>query len=605
MTRTRPAMTGAGRPLRARLRRLGAVGVVVATLTWSSACAVIPVGGPFPVSEAGDDDPMSKPFQRMVAIAPQPGWSPQQVVEGLQAAMAAYADDPEILAKYLTDEARQAWKPGGPVTVLDNGAKYDESGKIGDKEVTVSLSGTQVARIEDDDTYVPVSVGVDRKFTLVKDKTGEYRVNSLVGGLVLTEADVARAYRPTNLYYLNGAPGSGGASADMLVVDRVRLRLKPTESFAKTIIERLLEGPSKALQGAVENVFPQGTRVESVRAGDDRVVINLSGPIDSDDIFSRGLQAQLRWSLTSNNVANGRSIEVQLDGEPFYSSDTLTIPANMPDDWLGTSSGVVYYSNSKGAVYSVGTDGPGRAVAGPAGQPNGQYSDFAVIAGGYATGQGADLIAAKSRTGGIWVARAAADGHWQQWIQGASADLTPPSWHRDGTLWTYDGRSGAVLRCNPSAGRGPERIAAPSLDGFDVTGLRIARDGVRVAVTIGKHEIRVGAITGQGASTMLGNFQTLSTVDEEEIMDLAWRDGEHLVVLSQSKAGSVVKEINVGDGTVTKLPSDKRLRTLGAQGERILAGTLHKNEILESNLDKQSWTSKITTDADTPIFPLG
>ncbi|MFG1963744.1 LpqB family beta-propeller domain-containing protein [Nonomuraea sp. NPDC049028] len=597
MTRTSPSVL-------LRIRRLGVAAAVVAALLWSSACAVIPVGGPFPVGEADGGDPMNKPFQRMVAIPPQAGWSPEQVVTGLQAAMAAYADDPEILAKYLTPEARQAWKPGGPVTVLDNLVKYDVEGKIGDKEITVTLSGTQVARIENDDTYVPTSGGVDKPFTLVKDQQGDYRVKSLVGGLLLTEADVTRAYRPTNLYYLNGTPGSGGANSDMLVVDRVRLRLKPTESFAKTIIERLLKGPSKALQGAVENVFPHGTRVESVRAGDDRVVINLSGPIDPGGIFTRGLQAQLRWSLTSNNVANGRYIEVQLDGEPFYSSEAMTIPPNISDPWLGTSSNAAYYT-SKGAVYAMATEGPGRPVAGPAGQANNQYSGFAVAVGGFSVGQGADLIAAKSSAGGIWVTTAAADGRWQQWIQGASADLTPPSWHRDGTLWTYDRRNGAVLRCNPGAGRGPERIAAPSLDGFDVTRLRIARDGVRVAVTIGEHEIRVGAITGSGAAIMLGNFQTLSTVDDEKIRDLAWRDGEHLVVLSQSKAGPVVKEINVGDGTVTKLPSDTRLRTLAAQGERILAGTQKKNEILESNLDKQNWTSKIAADADTPLFPLG
>jgi hypothetical protein len=577
-----------------RTKRLGVSAVVVAVICFGSACAVIPMGGPFPVSEVEGGDPMSKPFQRMVAVAPQPTWTATQVAQGLQSAMAAYADDPGVLPGYLTPEARKTWKPDGPVTVVDNVVPVQKDGH--DQQVTVSLTGTRVAQIDDDDTYVPASGAVDSKITLVKDAQG-YHVQSLPAGLLLTQADVDRAYRPTNLYYLNGAPGSGGESSDMLVVDRVRLRIKPTENFAKTIVERLIKGPSKALQGAVENVFPAGTRVESVKAADDRVIVNLSGPIDPGDVFSKGLQSQLKWSLNRNEVANGRTIEVQVDGEPFYASESLTIPPTLDESWLDSPSESEYYT-TRGAVLAMPLKGAGRPVAGPAGQPNSVYSHFAVSGGD-------QYVAALSSAGGIWVSPVAADGRWQEWVPGGPHDLTDPSWHRDGTLWTYDRRHGAVLRSDPAIGRGPERVAAPSLDGFDVTRLRVARDGVRVAVTVGKNEIRVGAITGVGPSVMLSNFQTLSSVADEEILDIAWRDGGHLLVLSQSEAGQFVKEINVGDGTTVQLPYDKRLRTFAALDEHILAGTEKGNEILEFNEDKQQWTSKITTAADTPIFPLG
>lgn len=88
-----------------RVRPLcSAAAFALALLLAVTGCAVIPVGGPFPVDEAGSGDSVSVPFQRMVAVAPQPDWGPQQVVEGMLAAMAAYHDDPSVLPQYLTKE---------------------------------------------------------------------------------------------------------------------------------------------------------------------------------------------------------------------------------------------------------------------------------------------------------------------------------------------------------------------------------------------------------------------------------------------------------------------------------------------------------------------
>ncbi|WP_162795489.1 LpqB family beta-propeller domain-containing protein [Nonomuraea lactucae] len=592
-----------------RSRRLGAALAIVMTMFAGTGCAVIPVGGPFPMEGAGGGEELSKPFQRMIAVPPQRDWDPVQVVKGLQAAMAAYADDPTVLPAYLTPEAARAWRPDGPVTVIGNAPQFSYESKAGGKEVVIKLVGTPVARIEADDTYVPASSAAQEMeiyFTLVRDQQGAYKVKTIGSGLglLLTVDDLERAYRPTNLYFLAGPPAAGGVMPDRrLVVDRVWLRLRPTENFAQTIVRRLLGGPSKALHGAVGSVFPQGMSVRSVRSGDDRVVVDLAGPIDPEGVFADGLKAQLKWSLNSNNMANGRTIEVQLDGEPFFSSDSLTVPANWREEWLDNTVKPAYFT-SRGAVYSLNKDEPGNAVQGPAGQPS-EHRDMAMAESG-------DLVAARGRdgVGGIWVTRIAPDGQWEQWIQGAR--LTAPSWRRDGTLWTYDLANAAVIRCDPAAGRGPERVAAPGLDGLDVTSLRVARDGVRVAVTIGDSEVRVGAITGGAGAPMLGNFQTLTTVVDERITDIAWLDGERLLVLVQSKDEKVqsVREINIGDGETTQLPTGKRLKSItalraGSAGDRILAATEDSNEILEFSKDKQAWSRLVTADQGKPFFPLG
>lgn len=585
-----------------RVRPLCSAAAFALTLLLAvTGCAVIPVGGPFPVDEAGSGDSVSVPFQRMVAVAPQPDWGPQQVVEGMLAAMAAYHDDPSVLPQYLTEEARRVWKPDGAITVIDNSFRFGDLVENKDKQETiVTIQGNKTAQINEDDTYVPVSPSDDNKInrpvTLVKDASGAYKVNALQQGLLLTDADVRRAYRPTNLYYLNGTSGAD-PQPDRLVVDRVRLRIDADKSFAQTIIERLIEGPTSGLQGAVGNEFPEGARVRWIRSSDDRVVINLGGPFDPGRTFTQGFQAQLRASLSGNNLATGRTLEVLLDGEQFFSSSPLTVPATLPESWLGNDDRQVFYS-SGGAVFKLVNDGEGQPVAGPAGQPNHGYTGFAMS-------KDRDRIAARSAAGGIWVTRHALDGRWEESIPGA--DLTDPSWHRDGSLWTFDRQNGEVIRSHPITGGGPERVAAPALQGLNVTSLRMARNGVRVAVTVGSSRVQVGALTGGGGNAMLSNFQTLTTVSgSDEILDIAWSDGGHLLVLVQTKAGQVVKEINVGDGETAQLPTtNKRLERLAALGDIILATTEDSNEILEYSRDKQTWTPKPATAVDHPLFALG
>ncbi|MEV0233201.1 LpqB family beta-propeller domain-containing protein [Nonomuraea sp. NPDC050786] len=586
MTRTR--RLAAAR--RGRAWRLATVFAIVAAMALAgSGCTVIPVTGPLTVNETGSNDPLSKPFQRMIAILPQRTWGLEQTVRGLQAAMAAYADDPTVLPQYLTPEARAKWNASGPVTVIEDDFEVvppttarEEPGQA----QKVTLKGRWVAGIKEDDSYVPTGGPWEGTFELVQVQGGGYRVKSLPNGLLLTHADVARAYRATNLYYLNGS------TRDRLVVDRVRLRLRPTETYAHAILQRLLKNPTAALQGAVTTSFPPGTKILSIRS-DERVVINLSGPIDTLDPSTEALlKAQIRYSLNKNEIAKGRVIEIQVDGEP-YSIDA----PNSDDQWLDDSSDTAYYV-SKGAVHYMGKDGPSAAVPGPAGEPREGYSGFALSKDG-------TRIAAKTSTG-ISVAGLTAQGRWQEVIQGAK--LTLPTWHRDGSLWTYDQENAVLLRYDPSSGKAPERVAAPKLAGLDVTRLRIARDGVRVAVMTGENTVQIGALTGEAAGPMLGNFQLLTTTTAgNKILDVAWSDDEHLLVLVESKAGQTLNEINVGDGEVVGVPLNDvndRVTSVAALDDRVLAEA-DKGQIYELNQDRQTWTVKIESGAGSPLFPLG
>ncbi|MGW0801752.1 LpqB family beta-propeller domain-containing protein [Nonomuraea sp. NPDC002799] len=579
-----------------RTRRAGFVLVLVAIVAWAgSGCTVIPVSGPSTVNETGTGDPLSKPFQRMIAISPRPDWGPEETIKGLQAAMAAYADDPRVLPQYLTPEARSKWSASGPVTVIEEGFGFAYPNQRDSTETVqkITLKGRWVATIRPDDAYVPTGGPWEEPFELVKDEKGGYRVNRLPPGLLLTSADVARAYRATNLYYLNGS------TQDRLVVDRVRLRLAPTKSFAQTILERLLKQPTESLQGgAVTTSFPAGAKIESVGWREERVVVNLSGPIDPLDLSAEStLRAQIRYSLTKNEVAKGRIIEILLDGEPYV----MDRPES-DETWLNDSGDTAYFV-SKGAVHFLGKDGPAGTVAGPAGQPHAGYSHFALSKEKNA------LIAAKTSTG-ISVARLTQDEDWQQVIEGT--DLTAPSWNRDGSLWTYDGEKEVVLRYDPAGGRPAEVVTAQAkLQGLDITRLRVARDGVRVVMTMGENTVQIAALAGKGAATMLVNLQLLtSTEGGDKILDLAWEDDEHLLMLVETEAGQILNQINVGDGETVGVPLKEPLKSLAALDDRVLAeakkGKADRgNQIVELNPDRQTWTTKVDSEASTPLFPLG
>ncbi|PZG07722.1 hypothetical protein C1J01_40110 [Nonomuraea aridisoli] len=372
--------------------------------------------------------------------------------------------------------------------------------------------------------------------------------------------------------------------------------MKTTERFAQTVLERLLQPPTAALQGAVATSFPAGTAIESVRSGEERVVIDLASPIDPLDLsVEDALRAQIRYTLNNNDVAKGRIIEIQVNGEP-YAVDR----PNSDEHWLDDSGDYAYFV-SRGAVRYLGKDGPDGVVPGAAGEPREGYSDFAMSL----AKDGPPLVAALTTTG-VSVAPLTQEGGWQEVIHGES--LTPPTWHRDGSLWTYDRDNAVLLRYDPARGQAPERVSAPALEKLDVTRLRIARDGVRVAVTTGKNTVQIGALTGEGGGTMLGNLQLLTTTETgSEITGVAWGDDEHLLVLVQTKAGQILNEINVGDGETTGVPLKDRLDSVAALDDRILAQaeTEKGAKLVELNQDRQTWTAKVETDAGAPLFPLG
>ncbi|WP_176955328.1 LpqB family beta-propeller domain-containing protein [Sinosporangium album] len=567
----------------------------VATLVVSSACAIVPTGGiPESVSEVNKGDPLMQPFTRLIPTPPRDDWDPEAVVRGFQAAMASNDDQGRAVARqYLTKEAARVWRSEDGVSVVAS-ADFESAPFSEDaKETRVTLKSAKRAIIDDDGRYRTVKGESSWTATLVK--VGKvWRIASVPNGLIITEADVQRAYRPVNLYFLDQV-GRG------LVVDQVRLPVAPDGDFAKTVVQRLLQGPSGSLKDAAITALPDHVRVNSVTTMGDTVVVDLSEQVRGGD----PLYAQLQWTL--HDLAKDWTIELRANGEPFSGAGLRIAPNDFADfdRLLHPGTDIAGYYLHDGALHMLGSDGNGTPVAGPvwyggAGRKQLLYTEPALSM------DQEPRVAAKSSQGGIWVTSLVEGGRWQQWIAGS--DLTAPSWDRYSALWAVDRVGEATSHVLRHDGGRTRRIQAPGLLHTTVKAFQVARDGVRVAAVVedstGVH-VRLGAIVGQGDDIRVDHLQTLTDAKPGEILDIAWKDSTTLLVLLKTKAGKRLDAYSVGDGGRTQLKADERLHTIAALGDRMLAGTEKHGGILRFDAGKSEWITVAKQGAGFPVFPLG
>ncbi|OUC90821.1 LpqB family beta-propeller domain-containing protein [Streptosporangium minutum] len=575
-------------------RRVGTVGLIVALTCGVTACSVIPTGGkPISVGNPRKGNPLGDPYARVIAVPPSADWSPEEVVTGFRAAMAS-VDDPgrDVARKYLTDTFAREWNPQSGVTVYKQDGKQDEYEKAPPvqtdaKQTRVTLKGTVTAMIDQDGRYWPKGGSLNEPFTLVKGAQG-WRISAAPEGLMLSEADVDRAYLKVDLYFLDSAWKG-------LVADQVRVPIDPTSNFAKTAVERLLKGPSSLLKKAVNSAFRPGTKLIDVTTENNRVVVDLTKPVDSDRIAP--MSAQLAGTL-AELTKGGWGFEVRVEGKLYYSDSLLAIDAQQHadfDPWTAPRDVYPYYL-ADGALQMLGKENVGQPVQGRAGEKDGTRTRPAI------SGQG--QVAALSADGTkVSVAPLAPGGEWQDWVTGDS--LTPPSWDRYDTLWTVNrpnGHSSVVVRRD---GRQQYQVWAPDLNAVHVTSLKVARDGVHVAVVVKngtEEEVKIGTVVGQGDGTRITDLQSVVDGDgNQTIKDIAWKDGKTLYVLTGK---SDLLEASVAAEPKT-LASDSRIESITALDGSLLAGAQDDNgnrQVLYWNRTSAKWEPMVKDEKGTVLF---
>jgi hypothetical protein len=326
------------------------------------------------------------------------------------------------------------------------------------------------------------------------------------------------------------------------------------------------------------------------------------GALSGDPDRLAAALAQIAWTLSP--LVPG-PIQVQVNGEPLPGAPRSIRRAGyahfLPPTLSGASPDGFFMRD--GALHRLKPE-THPVVEGAPGQPGKGFTSPAV------SGTAAHAkVAALGAQGGLFTADMAQGSRWEQWISGAPGTLTPPSWDPYEVVWTAE-NAASGLRVWAAQGSPAERVVIPEdMASARVSALRVSRDGARVAMIVDRGngpEVQVGAIV-RGGALVGGRFDQLETLVEpkkdQQILDIAWKDGQNLVVLSGSKNGKVYTGYAIGDGRAEAPKSAANATTISALNDSIVAGDKISGEVQSWDGKKNEWKTEIKSGAATPVYP--
>jgi hypothetical protein len=575
-------------------RRLAAPGALILGVA-ATACAALPTSGSVQLRALQGSG--GQPVQQGVVIVPappRPGWSPIDIVNGFLAASASFVKHNHAVARdYLTPRFNRRWRPGWAATIIDSpgvaiartrqGAPQQSSGK---PSALVDLTGLHFAQLQtagqDQAGSVVVSPGPSKYLFSLVQKSGGWRIDAIYHNnkqvqptlLLLASADFAREYLPRNLYFY----GSGSAS-NALVPDPVYIPQTGLESEVRGLVNALIHPPppSSWLSHAASTAFPSGTKLIKPPQviGGIKAVVTIGGKAARADAAQQQRMAdQLALSLTKSPYATQypspiRTVVLQIGNHPLKPLPgryAKLVPRGVTSPLYYQVSGV-----GEPAVSALPASSPTPVpLPLPGGLGNQPFTAMAVstappgppvIAG--CLGRNLYLI---KLTAAVQEAKKLSGAKLATVTKRLPATCTSLSWDDRGNLWVTAESHTLVL---PAAGT--VALAEVSLVGVQVlpwlqypaiTSLRVAPDGVRVAMIVGTgvaKRILVAAISRNASVTYVGQTQQTLRVgsDIANPVALAWLDPDHLLALSRSDTGRTQMfevPLNGGESTEVAIP---------------------------------------------------
>ncbi len=595
---------------RPRVRPVLAALAAAGAALLAAGCVSMPSGGPVlsnPITQG--TDAQNQPY---VQVAPQPpgkGWSPQDVVEGFLTASASFGGGSEVAEEYLTPQARTTWKPLWSAIVYKNGPNVTgltaPPGNVRNT-VTVQVTGQVQAQLTGHGNYSvpapsasPGSSGAEEDFTVVK-AGGQWRIASAPNALLLTSDSFNSDYQLRNLYFFD-------PTEKFLVPDPVYVPVQAGAPELMTgLVDDLISQPPDWLSGgATHTAIPAGSKISSVTFGGGPAVVNLTGTITKisnaaeQDAILEKVSAQLFWTLTTQSGGTGQpaqSVEVELNGNPWAPPGSQKNPVqrtsavNPPN---GASS-VFYYVDSEGYLVSR----KGQAVPQRIARIGTGYNQIAVSPDGMylAALQGGTLYTGLMH--GSLVKRGSGYGS-------ISFDASDNLW-ASGSTQIYLYRSAPSNR-QPLGQQVVVQVNEPGDNNVSlpVTALRVAPDGVRVAIITGSSsdELTLGAISGAvgpSPSIMLSQID-MSPVNATSFTGVTWYGPDNVITLA---AGPVATEYPVNGGTPQPITVEPDMQSISASWQNMLIAALSKGKVgADVNLTG-SWTMLDSVAAPTyPTYP--
>jgi hypothetical protein len=581
----------------------GVAAAVVAALLLS-ACATVPDSGPVQAGKvAATTSGQGQGYLQLIPMLPKASWTPKQVVLGFLTASASFANGHAVARAYLDPGVREKWKPGWAVTVVRGALKVRQhtinprQAGIPNQMASVKATGEKLATLTDNGQYIVTTGSNTYKFKLSKI-AGRWVIENPPPRLLLTELAFKQVYAPRNLYYV-------ASPAHALVPDPVFAPLQATSAnLAYELVTALLQKPRGLLAGGVSTRFPSGTKLLRVAVNDGTAVIDLGGSAArAPQAWLSDMTSQLVWTLAGAPSGQSaiQSVQLQINGHPRRTASLtggqvhqnppgLSVPEAGPDTPL-------YWVNAGGAVQKLTPpDSAVHSVPGEAGEGRVHLNTIAVS---YDEKYVAGVSPSRKVVYYGSIQRGARLTRWR--VQGAG--VTSLSWDRRDELWVSSPGRVWILR----AGGQP---VAPGLGGAVVSQLRVAPDGVRVAMIVqgpgphGSHlELRAINRSSDGSPYLPQSVSIGTNVPDPT--QLTWYDANNLIVLSGPPTHPQLYEVPVNGSSSDALATYQGTQSITAAGPAVpmAAGLADGRLALESNLNG-TWTPHAGA-AGSPAYPAG
>jgi hypothetical protein len=470
--------------------------------------------------------------------------------------------------------------------------------------------------VDSEQAYAPADGQYSKAVHLTKDtKSGQWRIDELPQGVVMGESDFQRNYMSVNKYYFASNTSAGTDSQPIAVADPVfvRRRVDPMTQMVRS----LLNGPTSWLGPVVRSSFPTGTTlrkgVTSLSPDDqNKLTVPLNqkasrvGLDRCDEMATQILYTLQTMTPTVDKVELQASDGAQLCVYNENSADTLAShgAVNRP--------GYLYFLDDKHRVVRMpGSGMHADPVPGALGEGVKQLRSVAVSRD-EETGAGVGLDG-KSLYVGSMVSGASL-GDPVLTSQGKTEDdrLTAPSWDAQGDLWVADRdpKKPRLLLLQKGAGQ-PIAVETPGLDGR-IESVRVAADGVRIALVVeknGKRSLLIGRIQRSGAAGELPAISVLElrsvTPDLEEITAMSWAGDSRLVVVGREHEGVVQMRYVQVDGSTPEGPAPAALtgvKEIAASEDDKLPLVAYSEDGIVRLPTGAQW-QKVVKTGSAPVYP--
>ncbi|SEP64190.1 LpqB family beta-propeller domain-containing protein [Arthrobacter sp. OV608] len=472
-----------------------AASLLVVLLALLAGCARIPTSGPVGKSSEGSAGNLSAPV--FLPAAPQPGASPETIIDYFYRAGSGYEDDYAVARQYLTQASSVSWKPDQRALV------YREAKVVPGEAENVYNYELDVAYTVDSDGIATQSPeGTIEKIPVtVTQVDGQWRISALPDGTAIAEETFKVIYGAYPIYFYD--------PTFTYAVPDVRWFIK--NKTVKAMTSALLAGPAPYLRGAVASAFPSGIKLarESVPVVSGAAQVDLTAKELTETSPEDRLRMQMQLTLTFRSQPDVVNVELRANQDLVRVEDNGSVlppvvDKSVPSRQIAVSGNeLVRYENNRISplpdIQPVSSLTPRFPAESPASQMAAFLNESRTTLYSISPGQPARALTTRST-------------------------LTRPSFGLNDWLWSAGpGASGEteIVAFRPTGVA--EGASVPSvtltpawLAGRTVKDVRISREGVRALVISeqnGKTRVQVAGIIrgGDGAPRELTPPVTLAT----------------------------------------------------------------------------------------------